>query len=44
LLGNLSDFTPEKQVPYEQLREIDRYLLDRLWHVQSRAVAAYEAL
>lgn len=43
LLGNLSDFTPEKQVPYEQLREIDRYLLDRLWHVQSRAVAAYEA-
>ncbi len=41
LLANLSDFAPADEVPYAQLREIDRYMLDRLARMQTRAIHAY---
>ncbi len=41
LLGNLYDFAPKQKVPYEQLRSIDRYLLDRLARLSERCKAAY---
>ncbi len=42
LLGNLADFTPSNRVAYQGLREIDRYILDRLARVQERCFEAYE--
>ncbi len=42
LLGNLADFTPFKRVAYQDLREMDRYILDRLARVQERCFQAYE--
>lgn len=42
LLGNLFDFAETDRVPYEQLRSIDQFLLDRLAHLQTRCVEAYE--
>ncbi|PWI57686.1 isoleucine--tRNA ligase [Sulfoacidibacillus thermotolerans] len=41
LLGNLYDFTADQKLPYEQLREIDRYLLDRLVRLQEKCITAY---
>lgn len=41
LLGNLYDFTKDDRVPYDELSEMDRYLLDRLAHVQDRTITAY---
>lgn len=42
LLGNLYDFTPQQAVTYDDLREVDRFLLDRLWRLQNRCLQAYE--
>ncbi|NLG87253.1 MAG: class I tRNA ligase family protein, partial [Firmicutes bacterium] len=43
LLGNLSDFDPEKDVvPYEELTEIDRWALMALTHLVEKVTAAYE--
>jgi len=42
LLGNLSNFSVQQRVAYEDLREVDRFLLDRLWHLQQRCLEAYE--
>lgn len=42
LLGNLSDFSDAQRVSYEQLRDIDRYLLDRLYRLQEKCMDAYE--
>ncbi|MEJ5375684.1 MAG: isoleucine--tRNA ligase [bacterium] len=43
MLGNLFDFQPAlHQVPYEQLREIDRFALHRLHGVINRVRKAYE--
>ena len=43
MLGNLFDFTFVKDaVPVEEMEEIDRYILHRLFHVSQRVLKAYE--
>jgi len=43
LLGNLSDFDPEKdRVPYAEMDELDRWALLRLSRVTDRIVEAYD--
>lgn len=43
LLGNLSDFDPMKDmIPTDQLRELDRFALDRLNQIITRVRTAYE--
>ncbi|MBN2705275.1 MAG: class I tRNA ligase family protein, partial [Deltaproteobacteria bacterium] len=42
LLGNLSDFNPGRDaLPYEQLQEIDRFILHELFRLQKRVLKAY---
>ncbi len=44
LLGNLDDFEPKADgVPFDQLREIDQYLVFRAWDLINRCAEAYEA-
>jgi isoleucyl-tRNA synthetase len=43
LLGNLHDFTPEQAVAYEQLAEIDRWALHRLYQLAGKITGAYAA-
>ncbi len=44
LLGNLHDFDPSKNaVPYEQLPELDRYLLHRITEVFSEVTDAFDS-
>ncbi len=44
LLGNLYDFDPAKDaVPYEQLPELDRYMLHRMTEVFSEVKTAFES-
>jgi isoleucyl-tRNA synthetase len=44
LLGNLHDFDPAKNaVPYEQLPELDRYLLHRITEVFSEVTDAFDS-
>jgi isoleucyl-tRNA synthetase len=44
LLGNLHDFDPEKHaVPYEQLPELDRYMLHRMTEVFEDITEAFES-
>jgi isoleucyl-tRNA synthetase len=43
LLGNLHDFDPSKDaVPYEQLPELDRYMLHRMTEVFTEVTQAFE--
>ncbi|MFM7428179.1 MAG: isoleucine--tRNA ligase [Elainella sp.] len=43
LLGNLNDFDPAKDaVPYEELPELDRYMLHRMTEVFAEATDAFE--
>ena len=43
ILGNLNDFDPEvDQVPYQQMQELDRLALNRLWELNKRVLKAYE--
>jgi isoleucyl-tRNA synthetase len=43
LLGNLHDFDPDKHtVPYEQLPELDRYMLHRMTEVFEEVTEAFE--
>jgi isoleucyl-tRNA synthetase len=43
LLGNLADFDPEKHmVAPEEMKELDRYALDRLNRIIERVVKAYD--
>ena len=42
LLGNLNDFDPQKNaIPYNQLFEIDRFMLHRLQQLTTRILKAY---
>ena len=44
LLGNLHDFDPEKHtVPYEELPELDRYMLHRMTEVFGEVTEAFES-
>lgn len=44
LLGNLHDFDPtENSVPYEQLPELDRYMLHRMTEVFAEVTEAFES-
>ncbi len=43
ILGNLDDFNLETdQVPYQQMQELDRLALNRLWELNERVLKAYE--
>ncbi|WP_334109810.1 isoleucine--tRNA ligase [Thermodesulfitimonas autotrophica] len=42
LLGNLYDFDPQAPVAYNQLPEIDRYILHRLEQLKRRVLQAYQ--
>ncbi|MGJ8729626.1 isoleucine--tRNA ligase [Listeria aquatica] len=43
LLGNVSDFDPEKdQVAFEELREVDQYVLVKLNHLVNTVLTSYE--
>ncbi|HCF27096.1 MAG TPA: isoleucine--tRNA ligase, partial [Cyanobacteria bacterium UBA11049] len=43
LLGNLHDFNPDKDaVPYEELPELDRYMLHRMTEVFTEVTQAFE--
>ncbi len=43
LLGNLHDFKPaENKINYENLLQIDKWILDRLQHIISKSQTAYE--
>lgn len=42
LLGNLADFTPEDRVPYENLREVDQFMLVKLNKLIKNVRNAYE--
>lgn len=44
LLGNLHDFDPERHsVPYEQLPQLDRYMLHRITEVFTEITASYQS-
>ncbi len=43
LLGNLNDFDPQKdKVPFGQMLEIDRFILDRFQKLSSKILKAYD--
>ncbi len=43
ILGNLNDFDPETdQISYQQMDELDRWALHRLWELNERILRAYE--
>ncbi|TDM03947.1 isoleucine--tRNA ligase [Macrococcus carouselicus] len=42
LLGNVNDFEPKHAVVYEDLTEVDRYMLNRLYDFVNKAHAHYE--
>jgi len=42
IIGNLSDFTPDKTVPYEELSDLDKWLLHKLYALSSRIIEHYE--
>ncbi len=42
LLGNLTDFDATQKTSYENLRELDRYLLHHLYRLQEKCIAAYQ--
>jgi len=42
LLGNLHDYSPDLAVPYEELPQVDRYMLGRLTEVTAEAREAYD--
>ena len=42
ILGNLSDFTPDKKVPYEKLSNIDKWLLHKLHQLSEKIIEHYE--
>jgi len=41
MIGNLYDFTPEKALPYEELREIDRWALNRFYQLRDEIIENY---
>ncbi len=42
LLGNLHDFKPENSLPYSELLSMDKWILDRLHRIISRAREAFD--
>jgi isoleucyl-tRNA synthetase len=43
ILGNLNDFDPKTdQISYQQMEELDRWVLHRLWELNEKALRAYE--
>ncbi|HPC39289.1 MAG TPA: isoleucine--tRNA ligase [Spirochaetota bacterium] len=42
IIGNLSDFTPDKAVPYEELSDLDKWLLHKLYALSARIIEHYE--
>lgn len=43
MLGNLYDFTPDARVPYDQLPELDRWMLARLQEFLKTSLRAYDS-
>ncbi|KAI8366718.1 tRNA synthetases class I-domain-containing protein [Radiomyces spectabilis] len=42
LLGNLNNFSAKDCVPYNELQEVDRYMLHELYHFNHRVTQAYD--
>ncbi|HNV46359.1 MAG TPA: isoleucine--tRNA ligase [Spirochaetota bacterium] len=42
IIGNLSDFSPDKAVPYAQLADIDKWMLHKLYHLANQTMESYE--
>ena len=42
IIGNLSDFTSKDALKYEDLNDIDKWILNKLYHLSSQIVKAYE--
>jgi isoleucyl-tRNA synthetase len=42
IIGNLSDFTPDKAVSYPELSDLDKWLLHKLYVLSSRIIDHYE--
>lgn len=43
LLGNLNDFDPKQKIDYQDLEEIDCWILHQLYHLTNKLVEAYPA-
>jgi isoleucyl-tRNA synthetase len=42
IIGNLSDYTPDMAVPYDEMSDLDRWLLHKLYHLSARIIEHYE--
>ena len=42
IIGNLSDFTPADAVPYEELSDIDKWILNNAYVLSERVIGHYE--
>jgi isoleucyl-tRNA synthetase len=42
LIGNIADFSESDKIPYEELTDIDKWLLHKLYHLSEAVIAHYE--
>ena len=42
IIGNIADFSKEKMVPYEELSDIDRWILHELYFLSEEVISHYE--
>jgi len=42
IIGNLSDFTSKNALKYEELNEIDKWILHKLYHLSAQIIKAYD--
>jgi isoleucyl-tRNA synthetase len=42
IIGNLSDFSTKDSLKYEELNEIDKWILHKLYHLSAQIIKAYE--
>ena len=42
IIGNLSDFTPDKKMPYDELLDIDKWVLHELYSLSKQVISHYE--
>ncbi|MFH0975278.1 MAG: isoleucine--tRNA ligase [Spirochaetota bacterium] len=42
IIGNLSDFSPKDALKYDDLNDIDKWILNKLYHLSAQITKAYE--
>jgi isoleucyl-tRNA synthetase len=42
IIGNLSDFNPKDALKYEDMNDIDKWILHKLYHLSEQIIKAYE--